>query len=412
MTPQRSDRPIATPLDAAALVAGAWPQGSDARELYMRLLRAVVRRAVFGNVVELRALEPEFVDTTVTDRLWAEQLYWSHRSPLLIAHQLVEAHAAGEMGLPESFSDRLNALAAAGQRQTSQLMRECASVMDALGPPATALKGAWLVSGDIYPGKSRLFGDLDFALEQGTEPSAAVAALRDLGYEYRDMSKPDHLTFQRAVPEMCLYDGLPALREPLPNFGPHFKQMQRTFFVEVHYDLDAPGALRKPFFFAPEDESDAARHLLLLCHHLCKHEFAHTIGVVDVALMLGLPLMDWRSLGDLCGRFGAVDICAAAFGIVEHCFGPGLVPAEAQAFRSRRAFARGAALGWAPALDPRPTRQSRWLSVTINRSPRAAYRSAVKALSPHIPRNFPLRWAHRRLRTTMTRRRSARYSDD
>lgn len=406
-----SHSPIATPLDPSAKAARAWPRSSEAAVVYMRLLRAAVRRVLLGNGSELRALAPDLAGAARTDRLWAEQLYWSHRSPLLIAHQLLDALDAGELCLPLPFSSRLRSLAAAGRRRNAQLTRECTSVMRVLGTPATALKGAWLVAGDIYPEQSRLFGDLDFAVTPDMSRHAVVAALREAGHEYRDMSKRDHLAFQRVVPEMRLYDGLPALREPIANFGPHFARMQRTFFVEVHYDLDASGALRYPFFFGGEDGSDAARHLLLLCHHLCKHEFAHTIGVVDIALLSRSPMVDWRRLGDLCGRFGATDICAAAFGIVEHCFGSDILPGGARAFRARMGFARGAGLGWAPALDARPTRRGRWLSVRLNRSPRAAYRSALKALSPHIPRDFPLRRAHRQLVTNRTRRRNARYTD-
>ncbi len=403
--------PIVTPLDPSAKGARVWPQNLEAAAVYVRLLRAVVRRVALGDGSELRALAPDLADTALTDRLWDEQLYWSHRSPLLIAHQLLEALDAKELGLPLPFSSRLRLLAAAGRRRNAQLARECTSVVRALGTSATRLKGAWLVAGDIYPAQSRLFGDLDFAVTPDVSRHAVVAALQAVGYGYRDMSKPDHLAFERAVPEMRLYDGLPALREPLPNFGPHFERMQRTFFVEVHYDLDASGALRCPLFFGGEDGSHAARHLLLLCHHVCKHEFAHAIGVVDIALMSRSPQVDWRQLADLCGRFGAADICAAAFGIVEHCFGSDILPGDARAFRARRAFARGTGLGWAPALDARPTRRGRWLSVRLNRSPRAAYRSALKALSPHIPRNFPLRWAHRQLVTNRTRRRNARYTD-
>ena len=411
MRSQPACRPLATPLHAAALDPHAWPRGASTRGLYMRLLRAVVRRVALGEADELRALEPDLADAAITDRLWAEQMYWSHRSALLIAHQLLEPVTAGEMGLPESFAERLRQLLAAGRRRTAQLVTESAAVMAALGTSATTLKGAWLISTDIYPAQSRLFGDLDCAVDQATGRAVVVAALRGIGYEYRDLSKPDHLAFQRVVPGMRLYDGLPALREPLPNFGPHFGRIQRTFFVEVHYDLDISGALREPFYFGPEDATDVARHLVLTCHHLCKHEFAHTIGVVDIALMLRSSALDWRRLADLCVRFGAADICAAGFGIAEHCFGPGLVPLDARAFRTRRAFARGATLGWAPALDPRPTRRGRWLSVATNGSRRAAYRSAIKALSPHIPRNFPLRWAYRQLTTGVTRLRNARYTD-
>ena len=195
---------------------------------------------------------------------------------------------------------------------------------------------------------------------------------------------------------MRLYDGLPALREPIAGFADHYARIQRTFFAEAHYDIDTRRSLRRPFFVRADDRTDAARHLLLLSHHACKHEFGHAIGIVDIALLAASDRVDWGRLAALCQHFRATDICAAALGVVAECFGADLLPQGAAPFRSRRAFERGGSLGWAPALDARPSGAGRWLSVRLSRSLRATYGSALKALSPLVPTRFPLRVAHRR----------------
>lgn len=395
----------------AASRASSRGVGSESRDLYCRLLRAAVRSVALGDRAALVALAPRFRDVSATGRLWDEELYWSHRSPLLIAESLTAGEDVGALRLPVAFSERLRALGEAGRRRNARFVDESESVLSSLGSVAMPLKGTWLLERNVYPRAGRLFGDLDFAVEPETRRSDVVAALTDCGYEYRDMSTRRHLAFQRVVPGLTLYDGLPALREPLPNFGPHFERIQRTFFVEVHHEIDTSRSLRRPFVFRRDDRSDGAKQLLLLCHHLCKHEFAHAIGVVDIALMARSGLVDWARLASLCDEFGLVDICAAALGIAATCFGPDIAPAEADPIRRRRAFQLGAALGLEPILGPRATRQGRWLSVRLRKSIRATYRSSLQAVSPYMPRNFPLRWAYRQVRTAAVRRRSATYNE-
>ena len=379
--------------------------------LYCRLLRAVVRRASLGDGEELAGLCGALSDVEGARDLWAAEVYWSHRSPLLIADQLTDAAAGDAVSFAQPLLQDCRALAAAGRRRNALLMDECESVLAALGSSAMPLKGAWLLRHDIYPSIARLFGDLDFAADPDMRPRDVVSAFGSLGYEYRPDSKPHHLAFQRVIPDMRLYDGLPALREPIPDFSEHYARIQRTFFAEVHYNIDARRSLRRPFYFRPADADDGARHLLLLAHHLCKHEFAHAIGVVDIALMVASRLVDWERLRHLCQRFGAEDICAASFGIVDECFGADLLPDAAASYRTRRAFRAGAALGWAPALDARPRAAGRWLSVRLSRSLRATYASGMKALGPLIPRRFPLRTAHRRVSRAMARRRASGLTD-
>jgi hypothetical protein len=382
-----------------------------AGELYRSLLRAVVRRTALGDNDGLPRLAGALSGVAPTERLWAEDMYWSHRSPLLVADQVVAAADADLKSIAPSFVEKCRSLAAAGSRRNALLMEECASVLTALGPCATPLKGAWLLRHDIYPSKARMFGDLDFAIDPGMRPREVVAAFRSLGYEYRSNSTPDHMAFQRVLPDMRLYDGLPALREPTADFEEHYARIQRTFFAEAHYDIDARRSLRRRFFFGPEDRTDAARHLLLLAHHVCKHEFAHAIGMIDIALLAASPTVDWGRLSDLCRRFGALDICAAGLGIVAECFGPDMLPAGAAPFLSRRAARAGATLGWGPALDARASARGRWLSVRLSRSLRATYGSGMKALAPHIPKRFPLRAAHRRVIEARSRRRAAGLPD-
>ena len=61
-----SHSPIATPLDPSAKAARAWPRSSEAAVVYMRLLRAAVRRVLLGNGSELRALAPDELRARVT----------------------------------------------------------------------------------------------------------------------------------------------------------------------------------------------------------------------------------------------------------------------------------------------------------------------------------------------------------
>ena len=379
---------------------------APAQGLYHDMLRAAVHAVALDDRSHLARVSPRLADPSLACRLWDDELYWSHRSPLLIAHTFAEAEAAGALCLPNALLQRLRALGEAGRRRNAQFIAEAASVMSALGPGAIPLKGVWLLKHDVYPRGSRLFGDLDFAVETTTARADVVAALADIGHAYREYSTRDHLAFERVVRGLTLYDGLPALREPIPNFGPHYARIQQTFFVEVHYDIDTSRSFRRPFVFSAADRDDGAKHLVLLCHHLCKHEFAHTIGVVDIALMARSPLVDWSHLADLCRELGAAGVCAAAFGIVERCFGDDILPSEAAPFRRLRAFHGGRSLGLGPVLGPRPTPRGRWLSSRVSGSMRAAYRSSLKAMSPHIPHTFLLRRVHRRVRTALARRRS------
>lgn len=379
---------------------------APAQGLYHEMLRAAVHAVALDDRSHLARVSPRLADPSLASRLWDDELYWSHRSPLLIAHAFAEAEAAGALCLPNALSKRLRALAEAGRRRNAQFIAEGVSVISALGPGAIPLKGMWLLEHDVYPRASRLFGDLDFAVETTAKRGDVVAALTDIGYAYREHSTRDHVAFERVAPGLKLYDGLPALREPIPNFGPHYARIQQTFFVEVHYDIDTSRSFRRPFVFSGADRDDGAKHLVLLCHHLCKHEFAHTIGVVDIALMARSPLVDWSHLADLCHELGAEDTCAAAFGIVAHCFGRDILPHGAAPFQRLRAFRGGLSLGLYPVLMPRPTARGRWLSIRVRRSVRAAYRSGMKAMSPHIPRNFPLRRLHRHVAATLARRRS------
>ena len=103
------------------------------------------------------------------------------------------------------------------------------------------------------------------------------------------------------------------------------------------------------------------------------------------------------------------DVCAAALGVVERCFGQDMLPEQVGTLRRRRAFRRGKALGMSPVLRPHPTARSRWLSATLRRSIPAYYRTAIKTLNPIVPRNFPLRWLHRIGYTEIRRHRRGRW---
>ena len=388
------------------------------QDLYFRLLVGAVRLVAAGDAAALMRLAPDLSDVDALDDLWVRELFLCHRSPLLIAHALIQSEEAGVLDLPEPFSERLHAIYAAGQRRNTVLMQECSAVMDALDVPVTTLKGAWLVSHGVYPNASRFFGDLDFAVEPTVDRARIIRSLGELGYIFQDLSAQDHLGFHREEPGLRLYDGLPA-RENLPKrMNPvnarleTLRQaffMQKTFFVEVQSNLDRVRALRSPLYFRAEDHNNAARHLLLLCHHLCVSDFNHSYGVVDVALMLRSPLVDWEQFAGLVEEFGAQEICAATFGIVERCFGEDMLPDEATRLRAYPAFYRGKQLGRDTVLSPAATVQGRWLSIRICRSLPSCHRAAIMALSPIVPRNFPLRWLHRKINQRIKRRRTGRF---
>jgi hypothetical protein len=271
------------------------PRSADAdlARLYARLLRATMRATVIGDEEGLVALFQPLSDAHLLEQLWTQELFWNHRSPLLIAREMSRANDAGLLHLPQASVHRLDEIAEAGRRRNALMMNECASVLSALDCPATPLKGAWLVANSVYPDAARMFGDLDFAVDPATTPARIIRDLEGRGYTFRDVGTPVHLAFLREGPGMQLYDGLPALREPTPNFDAHLAMIQKTFFVEVHHDLDPVGSLRRPFYLHAGEGGDGARHLLLLCYHLCKHDFAHPYGVVDIALLARPLILNW-----------------------------------------------------------------------------------------------------------------------
>ncbi|MBT3271124.1 hypothetical protein HN371_28550, partial [Candidatus Poribacteria bacterium] len=98
----------------------------DIEPLYAHLLRAAVRSAALGDDRALLALSPRLSDAASLERLWVEELFWNHRSPLLIAYEMSRANAGGFLRLPEVFLRRLDLIAEAGKRRNALMMGECA----------------------------------------------------------------------------------------------------------------------------------------------------------------------------------------------------------------------------------------------------------------------------------------------
>ncbi|MDA1190953.1 MAG: nucleotidyltransferase family protein [Candidatus Poribacteria bacterium] len=380
--------------------------------LYTRLLKASVRFAAMGETDGFAPLSDDLRDSTALADLWRDELHWSHRSPLLIAHALLDAERRGELPLHDDFADKLLDLQRAGQRRNDLLRQEYDAITAALDLPVIPLKGLWMVAEGVYPAAARLFGDLDIALPRDTDRRALIRKLEARGYVFDPVSGDNHLAFKRTAPGMGLYAGLPILREPMPNMDDHIRRVNETFFLDAHFNLDVPGALNRPFLFGERDRHAGERHLLLLCYHLWRHDYAHAYGVVDIALLMRSPLIDTARFVALTDEFNAQSLCAGAFGIAARCFREDLLPTRWKSLQSDPAFGFGWEFGERAVLDAYPSWESRRLAAKIDGSFAAHYRLGVEFIREAVPYDFPLRTLVRDAIRARSIRRNERLRDD